>query len=121
MKALVTGSAGFIGRHMFTELWARGYTTDRCDLASGNDCVEYFRCYDEVYDLVVHCAYHVGGRAAIDGEPRLLARNLEHYHAWSRAGVEEMLRAAGFDPVVYCELDFRPCGGVYAFGTWFAR
>jgi nucleoside-diphosphate-sugar epimerase len=26
---------------------------------------------------VVHCAYHVGGRAAIDGQPRLLAKNLE--------------------------------------------
>lgn len=32
---------------------------------------------DERFDLVVHCAYHVGGRAAIDGEPRLLAANLE--------------------------------------------
>lgn len=47
--------------------------------------------------------------------------NLEHYWAWDRAAVEDMLRAAGFDPAVYCELDFRQCGGVYAFGLWWAR
>lgn len=37
-------------------------------------CGEWFAGHE--FDLVVHCAYHVGGRAAIDGEPRLLARNL---------------------------------------------
>ena len=47
--------------------------------------------------------------------------NLEHYWSWSRAGVEDMLRGAGFDPAVYCELDFRACGGVYSFGTFWAR
>lgn len=77
MRALVTGSSGFVGRHMATELEARGYEVDGIDLVDGCDCVDYFRCYDERYDLVVHCAYHVGGRAAIDGEPRLLARNLQ--------------------------------------------
>jgi nucleoside-diphosphate-sugar epimerase len=86
VRALVTGSAGFVGRHMVRELIARGFQTVGCDLAR---CPEYYASTDdarwhfrtggggEVYDLVVHCAYHVGGRAAIDGEPRLLARNLE--------------------------------------------
>lgn len=47
--------------------------------------------------------------------------NQEHYWAWSRAAVEAMLRDAGFDPAVYCELDFRACGGEYAFGVWWCR
>jgi hypothetical protein len=46
--------------------------------------------------------------------------NPEHYWAWSRAGVESMLTAAGFESVVYCALDFRP-GAEYQFGIWYAR
>ncbi|MGI5241195.1 NAD-dependent epimerase/dehydratase family protein [Dactylosporangium sp. CA-139066] len=77
-RALVTGSAGFVGRHMVRELEHRGYEVDGWDLATGRDALELFRDDDAPrYDLVVHCAYHVGGRAAIDGEPRLLAKNLE--------------------------------------------
>lgn len=48
-------------------------------------------------------------------------RNLEHYWAWDRDAVEEMLRAAGFIPVVYNELDLRPANGEYAFGIWWCR
>lgn len=81
MRALVTGSAGFVGRHMVAELTRRGYLVQTCDLAYDylpQDCVDLFRRPSPVvYDLVVHCAFHVGGRAAIDGEPRLLARNLQ--------------------------------------------
>lgn len=47
--------------------------------------------------------------------------NAEHYWAWDRAAVEAMLCSAGFDPAVYCELDFRACGGVYAYGVWWCR
>jgi nucleoside-diphosphate-sugar epimerase len=81
MRALVTGSAGFIGRHMVAELRRRGYGVVASDLKNGADVRYRFRDpydpRDEPFDLVVHCAYHVGGRAAIDGEPRMLARNLE--------------------------------------------
>jgi nucleoside-diphosphate-sugar epimerase len=78
LRAMVTGDAGFIGRHMRTALEQRGWDVSGCDLKTGDDCRrEVFRRDDTVYDLVVHCAYHVGGRAAIDGEPRNLARNLE--------------------------------------------
>lgn len=31
----------------------------------------------EQFDLIVHCAYHVGGRQAINSDPQLLALNLE--------------------------------------------
>lgn len=47
--------------------------------------------------------------------------NLEHYWAWSREDVEEMLTAAGFTPVVYTAVDFRPMGLPYCFGIWGAK
>lgn len=82
MRALITGSAGFVGRHIEAELRSRGWDTAGVDLVPtattfGCDAREIFRSETEVFALVVHCAFHVGGRAAIDGEPRLLARNLE--------------------------------------------
>lgn len=77
LRAMVTGVAGFVGRHMRDVLERRGWDVVGCDLKTGSDAREVFRSDETVYDLVVHCAYHVGGRAAIDGEPRLLAANLE--------------------------------------------
>jgi len=47
--------------------------------------------------------------------------NPQHYHAWSREAVEDMLRSAGFDPAVYMALDSRQCGGEYVFGVWWAK
>jgi hypothetical protein len=49
------------------------------------------------------------------------ARNPEHYWAWDREAVEDMLTAAGFTVVVYNELDLRPANGEYAFGIWWCR
>lgn len=48
-------------------------------------------------------------------------RNLEHYWAWSREDVEEMLTAAGFTIALYTGLDLRPGGGEYEFGIWGCR
>jgi hypothetical protein len=47
--------------------------------------------------------------------------NPEHYWAWSRDGVEDMLTAAGFQVVVYTAVDFRPSGLPYEFGIWGCR
>lgn len=94
MKALVTGSAGFVGRYMCAELEARGYDVDRIDLRDTphkiteqffgeekflvtSDAVKFFRYDQSRYDLVVHCAYHVGGRSMIDGVPSVLSANVE--------------------------------------------
>jgi nucleoside-diphosphate-sugar epimerase len=81
MRALVTGSAGFIGRHMVRELRARGYTvTGKDPVTSGwhiGNCLNLFNGISHVYDLVVHCAYHVGGRSAIDGVNLNFAKNLQ--------------------------------------------
>lgn len=91
MRALVTGSSGFIGRHMVAELEARGYEVCKVDTAYsappeggviahdahtifGETCLK--RCHNAVFDLVVHCAYHVGGRASIDGVNTNFAKNL---------------------------------------------
>lgn len=47
--------------------------------------------------------------------------NPEHYWAWDRGAVEDMLRDAGFDPAVFFELDFRNCQGDYSYGVWWCR
>jgi hypothetical protein len=47
--------------------------------------------------------------------------NPEHYWAWDRQGVEEMMTAAGFDVDIYCPVDTRPAGLYYCFGVWAAR
>ena len=47
--------------------------------------------------------------------------NLEHYWAWSRGDVEEMLTAAGFEVVTYVAADMRPAGYPYRFGIWGCR
>lgn len=62
---------------MVAELRDRGWSCLPVDVKSGVDARDVFRYDTDRFDLVVHCAFHVGGRAAIDGEPRLLARNLE--------------------------------------------
>lgn len=47
--------------------------------------------------------------------------NPEHYWAWSREGVEQLLTDAGFTVKVYAAVDCRPSGGEYCFGVWYAR
>lgn len=39
MKALITGSKGFIGSHLTTELKANGYEVIKCDIAEGDGIV----------------------------------------------------------------------------------
>lgn len=78
--ALVTGSAGFVGRHMVRRLTELGYEVVGWDLANeggGVDAEKGFNTHSTFrYDLVVHCAYHVGGRKAIDGSLDNLAKNV---------------------------------------------
>lgn len=76
-NALVTGSAGFVGRHMSAALQADGWEVTGVDLAhgSGVDCREVFASYDR-FDLIVHCAAVVGGRAVIEGQPLATSVNL---------------------------------------------
>lgn len=91
--ALVTGSAGFVGRHMATALTVAGFDVTGVDVdtsepwqhqlhAAGGQAVVgdarwWLRDSTHRYDLVVHCAAVVGGRTMIDGAPlRLAAEDL---------------------------------------------
>jgi nucleoside-diphosphate-sugar epimerase len=92
VRALVTGGAGFIGRHMIRALLARGYDVHSIDLAPTDatgdragagrlyavedDAHELFRHGWNRFDLVVHAAAVEPHRAAIDTRPNHLAANL---------------------------------------------
>lgn len=77
MKALITGSAGFVGRHISAELVSRGWDVEGWDTVTGSDAHLLFAGeYHFSLDLIVHCAFNVGGRAAIDGDRTALAKNL---------------------------------------------
>jgi nucleoside-diphosphate-sugar epimerase len=80
MRALVTGSHGFVGRHVSAELERRGWRVLRCDIANpqfAGDAHDAFQQDTARYDLVVHAAASSPHRAAIDGEPQHFARNLQ--------------------------------------------
>ena len=76
MRVLITGARGFVGRH----LWAALDTPDNhlhgVDIRDGMDARTFFRHDDRRYDLVLHCAAVVGGRATIDGDPMAVATDL---------------------------------------------
>ncbi|MFD8226894.1 NAD-dependent epimerase/dehydratase family protein [Streptomyces massasporeus] len=85
MRALITGDRGFLGRHFKAELLRRGWDVVGLDTkaSSSQDCRTFFRrqlTYRNVphltFDLVVHCAAVVGGRATIDGDPLATAESL---------------------------------------------
>jgi len=87
MKALVTGSAGFIGSQVAHTLDSAGYEVYGLDLAAGTDVR---RDMDSVpaADLVVHCAAVVGGRKVMDWSPLDHAFNLETdaaFFRWARS------------------------------------
>lgn len=86
MKALVTGSGGFLGRHFTAELKRRGWhVVDGWELARGADVMHLFRSDTTLHvDLVVHCAAQGVHRVAIDTQPAS--------HVYNR-----MLDAAMFD------------------------
>ncbi|MFD8088632.1 NAD-dependent epimerase/dehydratase family protein [Streptomyces malaysiensis] len=76
MRVLLTGHRGFIGRHLHAALQERGDYVVTVDLVNGHDALDYFRTADTRYDLAIHCAAIVGGRASIDGSSLGVATNL---------------------------------------------
>jgi nucleoside-diphosphate-sugar epimerase len=79
MKALITGCDGFVGRHFTKYLKDMGWEVYGLDNAQDpdQDAFDYFLDRaDEQFDLVVHCAYEVGGRGHIDGSNMALATNV---------------------------------------------
>lgn len=85
MRVLVTGAAGFVGRHLVDAFEARGDEVHGIDLVpSGrssvvvDDALDFFRGVRAPtgFDLAVHCAATIGGRTGIDGTPLAVATNL---------------------------------------------
>lgn len=81
MRVLLTGASGFVGRHLHAALEARGGKVAAIDLTPGSDvherdALDYFRTSEVRFDLAIHCAAIVGGRASIDGSPLGVATNL---------------------------------------------
>lgn len=86
MKALVTGSSGFLGRHFVHALRERDYEVTEVDVRRPLglrridirlfDARDYFRHSSDRFDLAVHCAAVVGGRQKIEGAPLELAVDL---------------------------------------------
>ena len=77
MKILLTGSDGFVGRHFYQAL-ADEHQVVSIDKSVNTTCQKFFDnpMSDYPFDLVVHCAAMVGGRAKIDGDPLAIAENL---------------------------------------------
>ncbi|WUH94550.1 NAD(P)-dependent oxidoreductase [Streptomyces sp. NBC_00433] len=81
MRVLLTGASGFVGRRLHCALEDRDYAITAIDLQpfSGvevQDALDFFRIDDTRYDLAIHCAAIVGGRASIDGSPLGVGTNL---------------------------------------------
>jgi nucleoside-diphosphate-sugar epimerase len=76
MKILITGDAGFVGRAFHRALDDKGNQITGIDLANGKDCRDFFKTDDTRYDVVIHLAAIVGGRATIEGNPLAVASDL---------------------------------------------
>lgn len=83
--ALVTGSAGFVGRHVAAKLAARGWSVTGVDERNGavqrvmtqsKNALQVFQADSTRYDVVVHCAAREPYRAAIDNQPGNFAYNM---------------------------------------------
>jgi nucleoside-diphosphate-sugar epimerase len=74
MQILITGHKGFVGTNFLKALPDSDITG--IDLKDGNDCRDYFRSNEDKFDLVIHLAAIVGGRATIEGEPLSVATDL---------------------------------------------
>lgn len=75
MNVLVTGSAGFLGRHACAMFEAQGHQVTGVDIRTGTDC-RYVYDSAQRYDTVAHFAAIVGGRATIDGDPLAVAQTM---------------------------------------------
>ncbi|MEU3613506.1 NAD-dependent epimerase/dehydratase family protein [Streptomyces sp. NPDC006872] len=76
MRVFLSGAKGFVGRHMHAAMDKRGWDVTGIDLVDGDDALDFFRTDDRTWDLAIHAAAIVGGRAGIDGSPLSVATNL---------------------------------------------
>jgi nucleoside-diphosphate-sugar epimerase len=74
MKILITGHQGFVGKYFVKKYQDHDITG--VDLKDGNDCRDLFRHSDQQFDMIIHLAAIVGGRATIEGSPLSVANDL---------------------------------------------
>jgi nucleoside-diphosphate-sugar epimerase len=79
MRALVTGSEGFLGRHFVEYLRENGFVVVESDIRARKpiDCRSIFRDSNIRFDLVVHCAAVIPDLEAREENPMPVAGNLE--------------------------------------------
>ena len=76
MKVLLTGDAGFVGRHFRRALEDQGDEVFGVDVVNNVDARDFFRRDNTTFDKVIHLAAVVGGRKLIEGSPLSLAVDL---------------------------------------------
>ena len=74
MKILITGDAGFVGGYFHKAL--DGHDITGVDIKNKIDARKFFAEDQTHFDLVVHLAAIVGGRATIEGAPLSVAVDL---------------------------------------------
>lgn len=77
MKILITGAAGFVGRHLLEHYTRLGHSVHALDpKLDVSSSIEHFTSSDSVkpgeFDIVYHCGAYVGGRKGIDGRPAFM-------------------------------------------------
>lgn len=76
MKILITGDEGFVGRAFHQALDKKNNDVVGFDIKSGIDARKFFAADDTYFDVVIHLAAVVGGRATIEGNPLAVATDL---------------------------------------------
>ena len=74
MKILITGHKGFVGKY-FCKKYSN-HDIVGVDIKEGNDCRDFFKNSTEKFDIIIHLAAIVGGRATIEGDPLSVATDL---------------------------------------------
>lgn len=126
--ALITGHGGFVGRHMHDRFVELGWNVHGVDVAypwmyDFNNYIRDTAEYTRQFDLVVHCAYHVGGRAGIDGNNRNFIKNLQldaNLFDWAlKTGQKAVMyfSSSAAYPACY-QCDNQGCYGKHWEGSW---
>lgn len=77
MNILITGHRGFVGRHFHKFYETQGHTILGVDIVDSMDVRKFFSLANHTrFDLVIHLAAVVGGRAKIEGNPLSVAVDL---------------------------------------------
>lgn len=74
MKILITGHKGFVGKYFVQKY--KDHDITGIDISDGIDVRDFFKTNNQKFDLVIHLAAIVGGRATIEGNPLLVASDL---------------------------------------------